>query len=96
VEASTRLEFRVVPGSARTGVVGRYGESWKIRVSAPPENGRANEAVVGLLADTLGISRREVSIVSGLGSRDKVLSFDGISASELERRLAAAVGEVRS
>lgn len=96
MEASTRLELRVVPGAARPGVVGRYGDSWKIRVAAPPENGRANDAVVALLADTLGVSRRSVSIVSGLGTRDKVLALDGISASELDRRLTAAAGEVRS
>jgi uncharacterized protein YggU (UPF0235/DUF167 family) len=94
VDASTRLELRVVPGAARPGVVGRYGGSWKIRVAAPPENGRANDAVVALLAETLGLSRRNVSIVAGLGTRDKVISLDGISSSELDRRLAAAAGEV--
>jgi uncharacterized protein len=96
VDASTRLELRVVPGAARPGVVGRHGDSWKIRVAAQPEKGRANDAVVALVADTLGLARRDVSIVAGLGTRDKVLSLDGISASELDRRLAAAAGEVRS
>ena len=96
MQASTRLELRVVPGASRPGVVGRYGDVWKIRVAAPPENGRANEAVVALLADTLGMSRRHVSIVAGLGTRDKVLSLQGISSSELDRRLAVAAGETQS
>jgi len=96
VDASTRLELRVVPGASGTGVVGRYGGSWKIRVAAPPENGRANDAVVALLAETFGMPRRHVSIVAGLGTRDKVLSLQGISASELDRRLAAAAGEAPS
>jgi uncharacterized protein len=74
-------------------VVGRYGDFWKVRVAAPPEQGRANEAVVALLADTLGMPRRNVAIVAGLGRRDKVLSLQGISTSELDRRLAAAAGE---
>jgi uncharacterized protein YggU (UPF0235/DUF167 family) len=96
MDASTRLELRVVPGASGTGVVGRYGDAWKIRVAARPEKGRANDAVVALLADTLGMPRQDVSIVAGLGTRDKVLSLRGISAPELDRRLAVAVGEVRS
>jgi uncharacterized protein len=96
MDALTRLELRVVPAAARPGVVGRHGGSWKIRVAAPPENGRANDAVIALLANTLGLSRHHVSIVSGLGTRDKVLSLRGISRSELDRRLAAAAGETRS
>ena len=95
MDASTRLQLRVVPGASRPGVVGRYGDSWKIRVAAPPENGRANDAVVALLADMLGLSRRDVSIVSGVGTRDKVLVLEGISTPELDRRLAAASGEAR-
>ena len=58
MDTSTRLELRVVPGAARPGVSGRYGAGWKIRVAAPPERGRANEAVVALLAETLALDRR--------------------------------------
>ena len=96
MHASTRLDLRVVPGASRPGVVGRYGHVWKIRVAAPPEQGRANEAVVALLADTLGMPRRNVAIVAGLARRDKVLSLQGISTSELDRRLAAAAGELQA
>jgi uncharacterized protein (TIGR00251 family) len=92
VYASTRLELRVVPGSTRPGVVGRHGGSWKIRVAAPPEGGRANDAVVRLLADTLDLRRRDVAIVSGHAVRDKVVAVEGIGAEEAEARLAAAAG----
>jgi uncharacterized protein len=92
VDASTRLEFRVVPGATRPGVVGRYGDSWKIRVAAPPEDGRANDAVVSLLAATLRLHRRDVAIIAGHAARDKVVQLDGISAGELDRRLEAASG----
>ena len=92
MDASTRLELRVVPGSTRPGVVGRYGDSWKIRVAAPPEGGRANDAVVSLLADTLDLRRGDVAIVSGHSGRDKVVALQGISGPELERRLASAAG----
>jgi uncharacterized protein (TIGR00251 family) len=91
MNASTRLELRVVPGARRPGVVGRYGTAWKIKVAAPPEDGRANQAVLGLLADTLRVPRPAVSIVAGLGSRDKIVSCEGLSAEEVEARLASAV-----
>ena len=85
-----RIELRVVPGAARPGLVGRHGVSWKIRVAEPPEGGRANDAVVRLLAKSLGLRRRDVSIVAGHGSRDKVVAVEGLSAVELEERLASA------
>lgn len=91
MNASTRLELRVVPGARRPEVVGRQGASWKIRVTAAPEDGRANQAVIGLLAETLGLPRRAVSIVAGHGKRDKVVAFEGISVGEAESRLASAV-----
>jgi len=73
-------------------VVGRHGEAWKVRVAAPPEGGRANEAVVRLLADTLGLPRRDVAIVAGHGARDKVVTLIGIDAEELEARLGSVTG----
>ena len=88
--SSTRLQLRVSPGAARTGVVGRHGAAWKVRVAAAPEDGRANAAVVRLLADTLGLAVRDVEIVSGHGSRDKTVALAGIDPDETERRLAHA------
>ena len=90
---STRLRVRVAPGAARSAVVGRYGETWKLRVAAAPEGGRANDAVVALLADTLGLSRPDVRLVAGGASRDKVVDVTGLTLEEAERRLAAAGGK---
>jgi uncharacterized protein (TIGR00251 family) len=92
MNASTRLELRVVPGARRPGVVGRHGSAWKIRVAAPPEDGRANQAVLGLLADTLRLPRRAISIVAGHGARDKVVACEGLSADEAESLLLSAAG----
>jgi len=91
VSDSARIELRVVPGAARPGLVGRYGSSWKVRVAAPPEGGRANDAVVKLLADALGVRAGDVSIVAGHGSRDKIVALAGLTSTEVESRLAASV-----
>ena len=85
--STTRLRLRVTPGARRSGIVGRYGEAWKVRVAAPPEDGRANAAVVRLLADTLELPREAVTLVSGHGTRDKVVELDGVAAERVEERL---------
>ena len=90
MEASTRLLLRVSPGARATRVVGRHGEAWKVRVEAPPEGGKANEAVLRLLAETLDLRRRDVTVVSGHGTRDKIVELAGIGADETSRQLAAA------
>ena len=88
----TRLQLRVSPGSTASGIVGRHGAAWKVRVAAAPTDGKANAAVVALLADTLALPRRDVEIVSGHASRDKTVALTGIDHDELERRLAEASG----
>ena len=91
--SSTRLQLRVSPGAGRAQVVGRHGAAWKVRVTAAPEGGKANDAVVRLLADTLRLPHRDVEIVSGHAARDKLVAVAGIDADEMERRLAVAVGK---
>jgi uncharacterized protein len=86
--ASTRLRVRVIPGSPQAGVVGRHGDAWKLRVTAPPERGRANDATLDLLAGTLGVGRGDLRLVAGHGARDKTVEVSGLSADEAERRLA--------
>lgn len=61
----------VQPGAGRSAVVGRYGDAVTVKVAAPPEGGRANEAVAELLAGALGIPRSSVTLVSGATSRSK-------------------------
>jgi uncharacterized protein YggU (UPF0235/DUF167 family) len=90
------LRLRVAPGSARPAVVGRHGDSWKVRVAAAPERGRANDAVLALLAEALALPRASVSLVSGGSSRDKIVEVSGIDPDETDRRLAGAGGEETS
>ena len=90
-ETSTRVRLRVSPGARRCELVGRHGDGWKVRVTAPPEDGRANDALLDLLATRLDLPRRSLSIVSGHTSREKVVRLDGIGRAESERRLEGAL-----
>jgi uncharacterized protein len=92
---STRLRLRVSPGARSAGIVGRHGEAWKVRVPAPPEGGRANEAVVRLLADALSLPREAVTVLSGHGARDKIVQLAGLDSSQVERLLFTAAGKER-
>jgi uncharacterized protein (TIGR00251 family) len=92
-ESRTRLSLRVAPRARAGAVVGRYGERWKVRVAAPAESGRANEALLELLARVLGIARSQLEIVSGAASRDKIVVVTGIDAEQSERLLLAAAGK---
>ena len=80
---------KVQPRARRNAVAGVVGEAMKVQVTAPPEDGRANEAVVELLAETLGVKRRQVEILTGTTSREKVVRVTGMSRRELATRLVA-------
>jgi uncharacterized protein len=86
--STSRLRLRVIPGAGKAGVVGRYGEAWKLRVTAAPEQGKANSAVLELLADTLAVPAASLRLVAGHASRDKTVEVSGLAAGEAERRLA--------
>jgi uncharacterized protein (TIGR00251 family) len=89
-EPTTRLRIRVSPGARGTELVGRQGEAWKVRVAAPPERGRANEAVLELLARRLRVPAAKLTLVAGRSGRDKVVELRGLSAEEADRRLEGA------
>ena len=76
-----------MPGSSREGVAGRLGDAWKIRVAAPAERGRANDAVERVLAAAVGLPPENVRIVAGAASPRKIVEIAGLSDAEVERRL---------
>jgi uncharacterized protein len=86
--ASTCLRLRVIPSSPHAGVVGRHGDGWKVRVTSPPERGKANEAALELLAETLAVEAADLRLVAGHAARDKTVEIAGLGADEAERRLA--------
>ena len=90
-DGSVVLRLHVVPGAGRTAVVGRHGDAVKVRVAAPPERGRANEASLALVATTFGVPAGQVELVSGPASRVKRVRVTGVDADDVRRLLDAAL-----
>ena len=85
-----RLAIRVQPGARRTGLAGRLSDGTiKIAVTAPPEDGRANAALIEWLAEALGLRPRQVRVVRGAASRSKTIEIEGLDENEVLRRLGA-------
>ncbi len=77
------VALKVVPGSRKDQVVGRLGDRLKVKVAAPPEGGRANEAVRRVIAEAVGVPERDVEVVSGHGCPEKVVRVAGKRAADL-------------
>jgi len=82
-----RIVVTVSPGASRSELAGRHGDGWKVRVAAPPERGRANEAVLDLLADVLDLPRSRLALVASRSARRKVVEVAGLGLDEIARRL---------
>ena len=80
--------MRVQPRASRNEIVARDGASLRVRVTAPPADGAANEAVRDLLAEALDRPRSDVTIVRGQSARTKLVRVTGLSPEELRVRLA--------
>ena len=87
--ASCRLEVKVIPGASRDEVAGTMGNAVKIKLRAPPVEGRANEALVEFLAEQLDLPRRAISLERGDTSRQKLLRIEGIDLATVRARLGA-------
>jgi uncharacterized protein (TIGR00251 family) len=85
------LLLHVQPGARRTGIMGEHGDRLKVAVGAPATDGRANEAVLALLADVAGVPLRAVQLVSGSRTRDKRLRIATLAVDELLTRLRTAL-----
>ena len=80
-----RLSIRLQPRSSTNEIAGLQGDHLKIRITAPPVEGMANEALIDFLSQSLKISRRNVCIVSGLSSRNKVVEVCGVELEAVQR-----------
>jgi uncharacterized protein (TIGR00251 family) len=78
---------KVVPGSSKTAVAGLLGSTLKIKVSAPPEKGKANESLVNFLAERLGVRPRNIEIIAGTSNPVKQIRVEGITPDRLTQIL---------
>jgi uncharacterized protein (TIGR00251 family) len=86
------VHVHVQPRAGRTQLVGRHGDALKIRVAAPPVEGRANDAAIRVLSTALGVPVSRVELVGGAQSRLKRFRIAGLSAAAVTRGLEAALG----
>ena len=90
--ADATIRIKAVPGARRdqiVGMLGGEGGRLKVRVAAPPEGGRANDAVCALIAEALGIKPRQVQVVSGHASPEKVVRVTGADPERVRALLNA-------
>ncbi len=92
---TVKLSLKVVPGASRSGVAGWLGDTLKVRVTAPAEQGRANAAVEEVVARALGLPTESARIVAGRTSARKIVEISGLSGEEIQQRLRAAPKEGR-
>jgi uncharacterized protein (TIGR00251 family) len=88
-ERGAAFPVRVVPRASKNEISGRHGEAVKIRLTAPPVEGAANEALIDFLAEMLEVRKSQIEILSGHASRDKIVCVVGLLPQEVEARLSA-------
>ena len=89
------IRVRVQPKASRNQVAGYDEGTLRLRVTAPPAQGKANAGVIALLAKTLGVNKSKLQIIRGQRSRDKVVSVDTLSEGEVRRRIEAGANPDR-
>ena len=87
------LPVRAQPGARKNAVLGEHSGALKIAVTAPPEDGRANQALVELLRNVLKLKRSQVELLAGQTSRDKRFLIRGVTPEDLAGRVAALLDE---
>lgn len=84
IDGGCILSVRVHPGARRNAITGTHDGALKISLTTPPADGRANEALIGFLAERLRIPRRSIELLTGAASRSKTLRLVGMTAAEAE------------
>jgi uncharacterized protein (TIGR00251 family) len=84
------FSVKVHPRAKRNAIAGEIGESLKVALTAPPVEGKANDACIAFLAEFFGVSRSAVMILAGESNRQKVVRVAGISAEQIRRTLEKA------
>lgn len=85
--AGATFSVKVHPRAKKNAITGEVGDALKVALTAPPLEGRANEACVAFFAELLNVSRSSVTIAAGQSTRNKVIRVAGVSAAQVEERL---------
>jgi len=88
--ADALLKLHVIPRGSRNEIIGKRGDSLCVKITAPPVEGAANEAIVKFIADALSVRKSQVEIVSGGKSREKTLRIIGLSDEDVIARIDAS------
>ena len=87
-EGGAAFPVRVVPRASKNEISGRHGDAVKIRLTAPPVEGAANEALIGFLSEVLEVRESQIEILSGHAARDKIVCVVGLLPQDVEERLS--------
>jgi uncharacterized protein len=90
--AGATFQVKVHPRARKNAITGVVGDALKVALTAPPVEGRANEACIAFLAEFLNVARSSVTIAAGESSRQKLIRIAGVRAAQVEERLRAAMG----
>lgn len=88
-----RIAIKAVPGARQNQIVGPLGDRLKIRISAPPQGGKANNAICKLLASKLGLKLKDLQVISGATNPEKVVLVAGINFEDAQNRLINIDGQ---
>ncbi len=88
------VPVRAQPGARRSGITGEHDGMLKVSVTAPPDKGKANEAIVEVLAAALSLSRSQIELLSGQTARTKQFLVRGVAIEELAKRIAERLAKV--
>ena len=83
------IKVKVLPRSSRTEIAGRENDVYKVKLTDPPVEGRANKALIAFLAEKLGVPKRDIEMVSGKTGRLKTIRIRGLTAGEIAQALEA-------
>ena len=81
------LRIKVEPRSSRPGISGLYGDAIKVKLTSPPVEGKANNEVISVLAKALGVKKRQIEIISGWTSKNKIIRLTGVKENFEEKIL---------
>jgi uncharacterized protein (TIGR00251 family) len=90
--AGATFQIRVQPRARKNAITGVVGDALKVALTAPPVEGRANEACVSFFAEFLNVARSSITIAAGETSRNKLIRVGGLSAAQVEAKLRTALG----